>query len=141
MSIGVGLGRGGGVNPGSLFERVGGQPFFDRLVGRFYDGVGADPVLRPLYPTDAGEYEASQRWLALFFGQYWGGPQAYSEERGHPRLRMRHAAFVVGEAQRDAWLRHMVTAIDTAGAEGLDPADAGQLVAYVTSAAEFLRND
>ena len=94
----------------NLFEAVGGQPFFDELVTRFYAGVEADPVLRPMYPDDLTE---SRRHLALFLGQYWGGPTTYSDERGHPRLRMRHVPFVIGEAERDAWLRHMCAALDS----------------------------
>ncbi|MDQ3810718.1 MAG: globin, partial [Chloroflexota bacterium] len=79
----------------TLFDRVGGQAFFDDLVGRFYAGVEHDPILRPLYPADL---TGSRRHLAMFLGQYWGGPPAYSAERGHPRLRMRHAPFVIGPA-------------------------------------------
>ncbi len=139
-SIGVGLGKGGGANPGSLFDRVGGQPFFDELIARFYGGVDDDPLLRPLYPNEPVEYAQAQRWLALFFGQYWGGPPAYDAARGHPRLRQRHAPFVIGEPQRDAWLTHMLAAIDVATTQGLARSDAGELTAYVTSTAEFLRN-
>jgi hemoglobin len=118
----------------TLFDEVGGQPFFDALVERFYAGVELDPVLRPLYPDDLAD---PKRWLALFLGQYWGGPPAYSEEKGHPRLRMRHAGFRVGPVERDAWLRHMLAAIEGADAS---PDVAGQLVAYVTSAADFMVN-
>ncbi len=72
----------------TLFDRVGGEQFFVDLVGRFYLGVAGDPLLRPLYPDDLSE---SSQHLALFLMQYWGGPGTYSEQRGHPRLRMRHA--------------------------------------------------
>src|SRR5829696_3627514 len=95
----------------TLFDEVGGQPFFDALVERFYERVEADPVLRPLYPEEMGP---GKRALALFLGQYWGGPTTYSDEKGHPRLRMRHAPFVVGERERDAWLAHMTAALDGA---------------------------
>jgi hemoglobin len=92
----------------TVFELVGGQPFFDDLVERFYVHVEADAPLRAIYPEDLGP---GKRSLALFLGQYWGGPPAYSAEKGHPRLRMRHARFRIGEAARDAWLRGMLTAL------------------------------
>ena len=95
----------------SFFVAVGGEPTFRRLVNRFYEGVAADPVLRPMYPEeDLGP--AADR-LRMFLIQYWGGPGTYSEQRGHPRLRMRHAPFQVGPAARDAWLRHMKDAVDS----------------------------
>ncbi len=122
------------VQRASLYERVGGQLFFDALVERFYAGVEEDPLLRPLYPEDLTE---SRRHLALFLGQYWGGPPAYSQERGHPRLRRRHAPFRIGLAERDAWLRHMRAAL--AGA-GLSPGDADDVDAYLTMAATSLVN-
>lgn len=93
----------------TVFEVVGGQPFFDTLVERFYARVETDPMLRPLYPDDL---VPGKRALALFLGQYWGGPTAYSEEKGHPRLRMRHAPFVIGGPERDAWLTAMFAALD-----------------------------
>lgn len=123
-------------DPDSLFERVGGQPFFDDLVARFYAGVAHDPVLRPMYPDE--DLGPAQRRLALFLGQYWGGPTTYSDERGHPRLRMRHAPFPIDGAAHDAWLRHMGAAID--GAVDLDPADEAALRSYVAMAADHLRN-
>ena len=92
----------------ALYDRVGGRPFFVDLVDRFYLGVAGDPLLRPLYPDELSE---SSRHLALFLAQYWGGPTTYSDERGHPRLRMRHAPFVIGLPERDAWLRHMLGAL------------------------------
>jgi hemoglobin len=94
----------------ALFDRVGGEPFFVDLVNRFYVGVAGDPLLRPLYPDDLAE---SSQHLALFLAQYWGGPTSYSDQRGHPRLRMRHAPFVIGLPERDAWLRHMLGALDS----------------------------
>jgi hemoglobin len=97
----------------SVYDLVGGQTFFDALVERFYRRVEDDPVLRPLYPADL---EPGKRALALFLGQYWGGPQTYSEEKGHPRLRMRHAPFPIGPAEREAWLVAMVAAVDESGA-------------------------
>jgi hemoglobin len=101
------------VNQATLYEVVGGQPFFDTLVDRFYERVEADPALRPLYPDDLAP---GRRALALFLGQYWGGPPAYSEEKGHPRLRMRHASFVIGQRERDAWLVAMLASVDEADA-------------------------
>ncbi|MCU1588173.1 MAG: globin [Frankiales bacterium] len=90
---------------------VGGEPVFRALVDRFYDGVALDPILRPLYP-DEDLTEARNR-LAMFLMQYWGGPGTYSEQRGHPRLRIRHATWVIGERERDAWLGHMRAALDS----------------------------
>ena len=119
----------------SLYERVGGTAYFEALVDRFYDGVSTDPVLRPLYPE--GDLSDERRWLALFLVQYWGGPDDYSEARGHPRLRMRHFPFAIGPAERDAWLRHMRDAIAWTDPP---PAVATRLLAYVDMAAEAMRN-
>ena len=95
----------------SFFAAIGGEPTFRRLVDVFYQGVAHDPLLRPMYPEeDLGP--AAER-LTLFLMQYWGGPNTYSAQRGHPRLRMRHAPFTVGPAERDAWLLHMRTAVDS----------------------------
>jgi len=122
----------------TLYERVGGEAFFVDLVGRFYLGVAGDPLLRPLYPDDLKE---PARHLALFLSQYWGGPGTYSEERGHPRLRMRHAPFVIGVGERDAWLRHMGEALTTLETEGrIEAADAAELRAYLDMAANTLVN-
>ncbi|MDT5035150.1 MAG: hemoglobin [Micromonosporaceae bacterium] len=95
----------------SFYAQIGGEPTFRKLVDEFYAGVAADPLLRPLYP-DADLAAAAER-LRLFLIQYWGGPGTYSAQRGHPRLRMRHAPFRVGPAERDAWLRHMRRAVDS----------------------------
>src|SRR5436853_6750655 len=95
----------------TVFEIVGGQPFFDALVDRFAGRVEADPVLRALYPEDL---EPGKRGLALFLGQYWGGPAAYSAEKGHPRLRMRHAPFAIDGRAREAWLAAMLATVDEA---------------------------
>jgi hemoglobin len=125
----------------SLYERVGGQPFFERLVEQFYLGVGSDEVLAPLYP-DYPDFEPAKRRLALFLVQYWGGPQTYMEERGHPRLRMRHFPFHVGALERDRWLVHMAAAIERT-CNGMPGGEvvAGELLAYFVPAAEHLRND
>ena len=99
------------MNDASFFERVGGRETFRLLVARFYQGVAADPILRPMYP-DANLADAQER-LFLFLQQYWGGPSTYSETRGHPRLRLRHAPFEIGAVQRDAWLGHMRVAVES----------------------------
>ena len=119
----------------TLYDAAGGMPFFESLVGRFYEGVAADPVLRPLYPE--ADLSGARHRLTLFLAQYWGGPRTYDEERGHPRLRMRHVPFAIGPAERDAWLRLMRGAIDAADAP---PAVAERLHAYVEMAAEAMRN-
>jgi hemoglobin len=95
----------------TLFDAAGGMPFFEALVDRFYDGVQTDPVLLRLYP-EPDDLSDARRKLTLFLAQYWGGPPTYSAERGHPRLRMRHAAFVIGPTERDHWLSHMRAAVD-----------------------------
>ncbi len=94
---------------GTLYDAVGGEAVFRQVVDRFYDGVALDPILRPLYPDD--DLAAARERLTLFLVQYWGGPSTYSELRGHPRLRMRHATWVIGERERDAWLGHMREAV------------------------------
>jgi hemoglobin len=119
----------------TFYAAVGGEATFRRLVAAFYAGVAEDPLLRPLYPEqDLGP--AAER-LTLFLMQYWGGPSRYSQERGHPRLRMRHAPFPVDEAARDAWLRHMRAALDTLG---LPAAQDQVLWDYLTSAADSPRH-
>jgi hemoglobin len=120
---------------GSFFEEVGGHETFTKLVHEFYRGVADDPALRALYPEqDLGPAEER---LRLFLEQYWGGPTTYSEQRGHPRLRMRHHPFTVTPAQRDRWLLHMMTAVDT-----LDLAPANDLLLrdYLERAAHSLVN-
>ncbi len=97
----------------TVYEAVGGERYFVDLVEAFYTGVGADDLLRPSYPDDLTD---SKRWLVLFLIQYWGGPTTYDDHRGHPRLRMRHAPFVIGMAERNAWLRHMSRAVDASEA-------------------------
>ena len=121
----------------TLYDRVGGQPFFERLTRRFYEGVAGDPVLRSLYPDDEEGFEAARLHLEMFLIQYWGGPAAYNATRGAPRLRMRHAPFAIGPAERDAWLRHMTAAVREAG---LSPLDEVQLLGYLTTSAEHLMN-
>jgi hemoglobin len=119
----------------TFYDTVGGEPTFRKLVDVFYAGVADDPVLRPLYPeADLGP--AADR-LRMFLEQYWGGPSTYSEQRGHPRLRQRHAPFKVGPAQRDAWLRHMREAVESLG---LDPTHEATLWEYLQRAAMFMVN-
>ena len=119
----------------TLYEAIGGEPAFRRLVHRFYEEVAADPALRPVYPSrDLGPAEEH---LRLFLIQYWGGPATYNERRGHPRLRMRHARFAIGPAERDAWLRHMRTALDDLN---LSPAADAQFWDYLVMAAHSLVN-
>lgn len=121
--------------PANLFDTIGGEAAFTRIVERFYAGVADDAILRPLYPEqDLGP--AADR-LRMFLVQYWGGPHTYSELRGHPRLRMRHAPFAIASAQRDAWLTHMRAALD---AEQLPTELHDQLWRYLTMAADSLRN-
>ena len=119
----------------TFYDRVGGSKTFGDLVSRFYSSVAINPILRPMYPeTDMNG--AAQR-LQMFLEQYWGGPTTYSDERGHPRLRMRHAGFVIATAQRDAWLSCMHDAITGLGlAEDLK----AELWAYIQSAAASLVN-
>ncbi len=124
----------------SLFSRVGGQQFFDELVEAFYAGVADDEVLAPLYP-DYPDMEPAKRRLSLFLAQYWGGPHTYMEERGHPRLRMRHLPFHVGPLERDRWLVHMAAAVDATCVEDVPDGVAEELMAYFVPAAEHLRND
>jgi hemoglobin len=120
---------------GSFYDLIGGEPAFRKLVTEFYAGVATDPVLRPLYPEeDLGP--ATER-LTLFLMQYWGGPTTYSQQRGHPRLRMRHAPFRIGPAERDAWLGHMRRALDTLA---LPPEQDAKFWEYVTHAAQFMVN-
>ncbi len=119
----------------SAYDRMGGHDTFVRLVAAFYAGVAADEPLRALYPeADLGPAEER---LRLFLEQYFGGPNTYSEQRGHPRLRMRHAAFAVTPTQRDRWLRHMLAACD---AIALPEAEDSELRSYLTSAANFMLN-
>lgn len=122
----------------SVYEALGGMEFFDDLVEQFYRGIQADLLLRPMYPDDLTE---SKRHLALFLAQYWGGPTTYSDDRGHPRLRMRHAPFVIGEAERDAWLRHMAAALESLlDDHDVHPSVEAKLLEYFSMAAEAMVN-
>lgn len=119
----------------SFYESIGGYPTIAKIVDRFYEGVATDEVLRPLYPEeDLGP--AAER-LTMFLVQYWGGPTTYSEKRGHPRLRMRHAPFKVNIEARDRWLTHFRTGLDSAN---LTPEQDEKFWAYATYAAQSMVN-
>ena len=133
------LGRAGDNDPVSapatFYDEIGGHPVFTGIVSRFYAAVAQDPLLRPLYPeTDLGPAEVR---LRMFLEQYWGGPRTYSDQRGHPRLRMRHAPFVIGHRERDHGLAAMRIAVD--GAD-LDPDHRERLWAYLEMAADSMVN-
>jgi hemoglobin len=122
------------IDPRSIYSLLG-EEGFNRLTDAFYQGVAGDPLLRPLYPEQ--ELEPARRRLALFLMQYFGGPTTYSDERGHPRLRMRHVAFPIDQARRDAWMRHMTAAMDSLG---LAPDVRAAMQRYFEDAATFLVN-
>jgi hemoglobin len=119
----------------TFFEQVGGHETFRRLVAEFYRGVAGDPVLRPLYPEE--DLSGAQQRLTMFLEQYWGGPRTYSDQRGHPRLRMRHAPFAIGEAERLAWLAQMRRALECLD---LPAGAAATLWQYLEMAAFSLQN-
>jgi hemoglobin len=119
----------------TFYDAVGGAETFRRLVHRFYQGVAEDPVLRPLYPE--ADLSGAEQRLRMFLEQYWGGPTTYSEQRGHPRLRMRHHPFKVTPTQRDRWLLHIMAAVDTLD---LPPANDLLLRDYLERAAHSLVN-
>ena len=129
------------MNETPLYERVGGESFFRELVAAFYNGIADDALLAPLYP-DYPDFEPAKDRLTLFLMQYWGGPHTYMEQRGHPRLRMRHLPFVVGERERDHWLMHMAAAVEKV-CDGRDRGEeiAAELLQYFVPAADHLRND
>ncbi|MDQ3761370.1 MAG: globin [Actinomycetota bacterium] len=121
--------------PENFYEAVGGEQTFRRIVGRFYELVAKDEVLRPLYPEE--DLSSAEERLRLFLMQYWGGPHTYSALRGHPRLRMRHAPFRIGPTERDAWLRCMRIAVDEAD---LDEVHRTMLWDYLHMAAHSMLN-
>jgi hemoglobin len=120
----------------SLYEQVGGEHFFVRLVDAFYEGVESNEILRPMYPEDLTD---AKRHLVFFLVQYWGGPTTYMQERGHPRLRMRHAKFHIDASARDAWLEAMGAALVTVGDELTDE-QSTELREYFDMAARQMRN-
>jgi len=119
----------------TFYDEIGGEPTITTIVHRFYAGVADDPLLRPMYPEeDLGPAEERFR---LFLVQYWGGPTTYSQERGHPRLRMRHAPFTVTPAAAERWLVHFRAGLDEAA---LTPEQDQRFWEYVTHAAQFMVN-
>ncbi len=119
----------------SKFDEMGGHETFEKLVSHFYALVTIDPILRPMYPED--DLKGAAERLLMFLEQYWGGPTTYSERRGHPRLRMRHAPFQIGEAGRIAWLKNMESAVAELD---LSSELRAELWSYLTSAAEAIVN-
>ena len=119
----------------TFYDQIGGHETFLKLAHEFYAGVAGDPQLRALYPED--DLAPAEMRFRMFLEQYWGGPATYSQERGHPRLRMRHAPFKVTIAQRDRWLTHMMAAVDSLD---LSPENARILRDYFNQAAQSLVN-
>ena len=119
----------------TLFDRIGGEATFEQLVSHFYALVSVNPILRPMYPDD--DFQAAAERLMLFLIQYWGGPHTYSEMRGHPRLRMRHAQFLIDSKARDAWLACMKSAVDELK---IEESDRVELWNYLEMAAQSLVN-
>lgn len=133
---GMNVGAGPTSEPGqSFYDAVGGHPTFDGIVRRFYAGVADDPELRPMYPEQ--DLEGAIQRLTMFLEQYWGGPQTYSDQRGHPRLRMRHQPFHINPAARDRWIHHMRDAVAHAN---LAPLHAVTLMDYLERAAHSMVN-
>jgi hemoglobin len=120
---------------GNVFEAAGGEATFRLLVERFYARVAHDVLLRPLYPEE--DLSSATERLTLFLIQYWGGPATYNERRGHPRLRLRHQPFAIGQAERDAWLVHMTEAVDSLE---LAPAMRKALLDYFDTASTAMIN-
>jgi len=119
----------------SFYERVGGEATFEKLTRVFYEGVKDDPILKPMYPEE--DLGPAERRLRMFLEQYWGGPDTYQQERGHPRLRMRHFEFKINPAAKTAWLKHMEKAVDSLE---LPPIDRAELWDYLERAATAMLN-
>ena len=119
----------------SFYEQVGGEPVFRQLVAAFYRGVAQDDLLRPMYPEE--DLGPAEERLKLFLEQYWGGPTTYQEQRGHPRLRLRHAPYKINPAARDRWLMHMRNAVDELK---LPPLYEAELWGYLERAAQAMLN-
>lgn len=122
----------------SFYDEVGGHDTFRLIVSRFYEQVREDEILRPLYPDD--DLDGAEQRLMMFLEQYWGGPRTYSDQRGHPRLRMRHAPFRIGFLERDAWLRCMHTAVAEVDSATLDDPHRQALLDYLQMAANSMVN-
>ena len=129
------MSQGGESSQGNFWEQIGGRPTFEKLVRRFYEGIKGDEVLLPMYPEE--DLEGAIQRLTGFLEQYWGGPGTYSEERGHPRLRMRHMPFKVNPDARDRWLQHMRVAVNELE---LSPLHDATLWAYLERAAHAMVN-
>jgi len=121
--------------PVTFYDEIGGMPTFVKIVDRFYEGVATDDILRPLYPEE--DLAPAAERFTLFLAQYWGGPTTYSDNRGHPRLRMRHAPFAVTPAAAERWLLHFRAGLESAN---LTPAQEQTFWDYVTHAAQFMVN-
>lgn len=126
------------MSSSTFYDEVGGAETFRRIVHEFYKRVADDPVLRPMYPEE--DLGPAEDRLRMFLEQYWGGPTTYSDQRGHPRLRMRHNPYQVDRAAHDAWLTHMLAAVDTIDSETLDDQHREALVDYLTRAAAMMVN-
>ena len=122
----------------SFYDAVGGADTFRRIVARFYEQVADDEILRPLYPEE--DLTGAETRLRMFLEQYWGGPRTYSDQRGHPRLRMRHNPFRIGFLERDAWLRCMHTAVAEIDSATMDDAHRKALLDYLEMAAQSMVN-
>lgn len=122
----------------SFYDAVGGADTFRRIVARFYEQVADDEILRPLYPEE--DLTGAETRLRMFLEQYWGGPRTYSDQRGHPRLRMRHNPFQIGFLERDAWLRCMHTAVAEIDSATMDDAHRKALLDYLEMAAQSMVN-
>jgi hemoglobin len=120
---------------GNFFEQVGGSPVFKALTEKFYEGVAGDEVLKPMYPED--DLGPAAERLQLFLEQYWGGPTTYQEQRGHPRLRMRHSPYKINPDARERWLKHMRVAVESLN---LPPIREAELWAYLDRAATAMLN-
>lgn len=120
---------------GNFFEQVGGTMVFAQLAAEFYKGVATDEVLKPMYPED--DMAGAEDRLRMFLEQYWGGPSTYQEQRGHPRLRMRHSPFKINPLARDRWLLHMRAAVESLQ---LPPLKEAELWAYLDRAATAMLN-
>lgn len=126
------------VHVSTYYEEVGGHETFRRITERFYQEVARDEILKPMYPEE--DLGPAERRLRMFLEQYWGGPHTYNDERGHPRLRMRHVPYTIGPIERDAWLRCMTIAIDSIEADVLDSEHRTALMNYMNMAAQSLVN-
>ncbi|MDO5076165.1 globin [Corynebacterium sp.] len=122
----------------TFYDRVGGEATFRDIVHHFYQQVRTDDILGPMYPAD--DWQGAEDRLRMFLAQYWGGPQTYQAERGHPRLRMRHFPFTIDAAARDRWLLLMRNAVETIDSDTLDDAHRAALWDHMERVANMLVN-